>query len=178
MFTGHASGRIGRRGGAWAAALAALAATGCSAPAVQPPATRRALERLAAAARTDVYQRPVSLAPILAGRAVLYVFRTDCRYGAADLAAARTLAANPDVPAVVLVSRESAARLREALGPEARPNLVILSDSDGVLMEALPTRFVPRVVAVAGFRVLLDHTGQGGAGLGGAGLAAAAGGGR
>jgi peroxiredoxin len=174
MFTGHAACRIGRRGAAQAAALAALVGLGCAAPAIQPPATRASLERLAAAATADIYQRPVSLAPLLAGRAVLYFFRTDCRYCAADLAAARALAAKPDVPALVLVSRESVARLRAVLGPAPLPGLVVLSDSAGALMDsALITPFVPRVVAVASFRVLLDHTGQGGAGLDGAAEVAA-----
>jgi len=168
MFTRHAC-RIGRRGGALAAALAALALPGCAAPAVQPPATPRSLERLAAAARTDIAGRPAPLAPLLAGRAVLYFFRTDCEYCAAGLAQARALAARPDGPALVLVSREGAARLREALGRALPRRLVVLSDSDGALMDsALVTRFVPRIVAVAAFRVLLDRTGQGGPGLAGA----------
>lgn len=175
MFTGHRACRIGRRGAAPAAALAALVAGACAAPPVQPPATRQALERLAAAARADIYQRPVALAPLLADRAVLYFFRTDCAYCAADLAEARTLAARPGFPAVVLVSREPAARLRAALGAEPSPGLVVLSDSAGALMgAALPTRFVPRVIAVASFRVLIDHTGKGGAGLNGAAAIATA----
>lgn len=179
MFTGRDACRIGRRGAAQAAPLAALVVA-CAAPPVQPPATRESLERLAAAATTDIYQRPVSLSPLLAGHAVLYFFRTDCPHCAEDLASARTLAGKPDFPAVVLVSRESASRLRAVLGAEPHPGLVVLSDSDGTLMgSALPTRFVPRVVAVAGFRVLLDHTGKGGAGLSGAaGIAGSQGGGR
>jgi hypothetical protein len=44
---------------------------------------------------------------------------------------------------------------------------VVLSDSDGAITgAALPTRFVPRVVAVERFTVRLDVTG--GAGLAGA----------
>ncbi len=77
MFTGHAC-RISRRGAAQAAALAALVGLGCAAPPAQPPATRAALERLAAAAATDLYGRPASLAPLLAGGAGLYCFRTPC----------------------------------------------------------------------------------------------------
>jgi hypothetical protein len=166
MFTGHGVGRIGRRGAAQAAALAALVAGACAAPPVQPPATRQGLERLAAAAHADIYGRPVALARLFAGHAVLYFFRTDCHYCAADLATARTLAARPGFPAVVLVSRESASRLRAALGDGPSPGLVVLSDSGGTLMSAaLPTRFVPRVIAVASMRILIDHTGKGGAGL-------------
>jgi hypothetical protein len=167
MITRHAC-RIGRRGAASAAALAALVAVGCAMPPLQPPATQESLERLAAAATTDIYGRPASLAPYFADRAVLYFFRTDCRYCAAGLAMARALASRPGSPALVLVSREGAARLRAALGPHLA-RLVVLSDSDGALMDtALVTRFVPRVVAVAGLRVLLDQTGQGGPGLAGA----------
>jgi len=158
--------RIGRRGAASAAALAALVGLSCAAPRVQPAATRAALERLAAAARQDVYRRAVPLARVLAGRAVLYFFRTDCEYCAADLAQARALAARPRSPTLVLVSRESAARLRAVLGRRHVARLVVLSDSDGALMDsALVTRFVPRIVAVAGLRVLLDRTGKGGPGL-------------
>jgi len=165
MFTRHAC-RIRRRGSAQAAALAALVALGCAAPPLQPPATRASLERLAAAAITDVYRRPVQLANLFAGRAVLYFFRTDCPHCAPDLAAARALAATPGSPALVLVSREGPSRLRAALGPAHLARLVVLSDSDGALMDsALVTRFVPRIVAVAGFRVLLDRTGHGGPGL-------------
>jgi hypothetical protein len=168
MFTGDAC-RISRRGAAQAAALAALVGLGCAAPPIQPPATRAALERLAAAARTDIHERPVSLAPLLAGRAVLYFFRTDCEYCVAGLAAARALAARRDAPALVLISRESAARLRAVFGPTHPRRLVVLSDSGGALMDsALVTPFVPRVVAVAAFRVLLDRTGAGGPGLDGA----------
>jgi hypothetical protein len=168
MFTGHAC-RIGRRGSAQAGALAALVVLGCVAPSVQPPATRASLERLATAATTDIYRHPARVALLLSGRAVLYFFRTDCRYCAADLAKARALAATPGSPALVLVSREGASRLRAALGPAHLARLVVLSDSDGALMDsALVTRFVPRVVAVAGFRVLLDRTGHGGPGLAGA----------
>jgi hypothetical protein len=167
MLTGHAERRIGRRGAVGAATLAAAWAA-CAAPPVQPPATRHSLERLAAAARFDIYGRPAAIGPLLAGRAVLYFFRTDCPHCAADLAVARALAARPDLPAIILVSRESAARLREVLGPTPA-RLVVLSDSAGALMgTALPTRFVPRVVLVSGYRVLLDQTGEGGAGLGGA----------
>ena len=168
MITRHAC-RIGRRGGAYVAALAALALAGCAAPAVQPPATRRSRERLAAATPTDILGRPAPLAPLLAGRAVLYFFRTDCEYCAAGLAQARALAARPDGPALILVSREGAARLRKALGPVQPRRLVVLSDSAGALMDsALVTAFVPRIVAVAGFRILLDLTGRGGPGLAGA----------
>ncbi len=168
MIHRHAC-RIGRRGATQAAALAALVGLACAAPPMQPPATRASLERLAAAAWTDIYGRPASLAPLLARRAVLYFFRTDCEYCAADLAQARALAARPGAPALVLVSREGAARLRAALGPARPGRLVILSDSGGALMDtALVTRFVPRLLAVAGFRVLLDVTGQGGPGLSGA----------
>ncbi|HVO34989.1 MAG TPA: hypothetical protein VMT21_05440 [Gemmatimonadales bacterium] len=174
MITWHAC-RIGRRGSAQAAALAALVVLGCAAPPLQPPATRASLERLAAAATTDIYRRPAQVTRLLAGRAVLYFFRTDCRYCAADLAKARALAATPGSPALVLVSREGAARLRAALGPAHLARLVVLSDSDGALMDsALVTRFVPRVVAVAGYRVLLDRTGHGGPGLAGAVALAAA----
>jgi len=169
MFTGHTACRIGRRGSAQAAALAALVAVGCAMPPLQPPATRASLERLAATAATDVYRRPAQLARLLAGRAVLYFFRTDCPHCAPDLAQARALAATPGSPALVLVSREGASRLRAALGPRRLVRLVVLSDSDGALMDtALVTRFVPRIVAVAGFRVLLDRTGGGGPGLAGA----------
>jgi peroxiredoxin len=166
MFIGHAACRIGRRGAAQAAALAALVGLGCAAPPIQPPATRASLERLAAAATADIHGRPASLAPLLAGRAVLYFFRTDCRYCAAGVAAARALAARPDAPTLVLISRESAASLRAVFGAAHPRRLVVLSDSGGALMDrALVTRFVPRVVAVAGFRVLLDRTGHSGAGL-------------
>ncbi|MGD0992420.1 MAG: hypothetical protein ABR998_08115 [Gemmatimonadales bacterium] len=168
MITRHAC-RIGRRGSAQAAALAALLALGCAAPPLQPRATRASLERLAAAATIDIYRRPTRLARLLAGRAVLYFFRTDCPHCARDLAAARALAAAPGSPALVLVSREGPSRLRAALGPTHLARLVVLSDGDGALMDtALVTRFVPRVVAVAGFRVLLDQTGHEGPGLAGA----------
>jgi hypothetical protein len=168
MFTRHAC-RIGRRGATQAAALAALACAGCAAPPVQPPATRESLQRLAAAARTDIWGRGAPLGSLLAARAVLYFFRTDCEFCATDLAKARALAAKPSSPALVLVSREGSAHLRAALGRRRPAHLVVLSDSDGALMDtALVTRFVPRVVAVAGFRVLLDRTGRGGPGLEGA----------
>ena len=161
--------RIGRRGAASAAALAALVGASCAAPPVQPPATHASLRRLAAAAPLDVYRRTVPLASLLAGRAVLYFFRTDCEYCARDLAKARALAARPSSPTLVLVSREGAARLRAVLGRTHLARLVVLSDSDGALMDsALVTRFVPRIVAVAGLRVLLDRTGEGGPGLEGA----------
>ncbi len=173
MFTRHAC-RISRRGGAQAAALVALVGLSCAAPPLQPPATRPALERLAAVARFDIYGRTAPLASLLAGRAVLYFFRTDCGYCAADLARARALAASPGSPTLVLVSREGAARLRAAVGPGRLRRLVVLSDSDGALMDsALVTRFVPRIVAVAGFRVLLDRTGHDGPGLAGAAAIAA-----
>jgi hypothetical protein len=169
MFTGHAVCRIGRRGAAQAATLAALVGPGCTAPPIQPPATRASLERLAAAATADVYGRPAPLARLLADRAVLYFLRTDCRPCAAGLAAARALAARPGAPALVLISRESAARLRAVLGPAPLTRLVVLSDSGGALMDtALVTPFVPRVIAVSRYRVLLDQTGRGGAGLEGA----------
>jgi peroxiredoxin len=169
MFTGHAARRIGRRGAAQVVALAALVGLDCAAPSVQPPATRASLERLASAVTADVFGRPASLEPLLADRAVLYFFRTDCRYCAAGLAAARALAARPDAPALVLISRESAARLRAVLGPGHLTRLVILSDSGGALTDsALVTPFVPRVIAVARYRVLLDETGRGRAGIEGA----------
>ena len=168
MITRHAR-HIGRRGAVRAAALAALAALGCGAPSLQPPATRASLARFAAAATRDVYLHPVALAPLLGRRAVLYFFRTDCEYCAAGLAAARALASRPGAPALVLVSRESAERLREVLGPAPPRSLVVLSDSAGALMDsALVTRYVPRIVAVAAYRVLLDQTGQRGPGLRGA----------
>jgi hypothetical protein len=177
MFTGHVR-RIGRRGAAPAAALAALGALACAAPPVQPPATRASLERLAAAVTTDIYGRPAPLRSALADRAVLYFFRTDCRY-CSGLAAARALAARPEAPLLVLVSREDAARLKAAAGPERPDRLVVISDPGGALMDtALVTRFVPRIIAVAGFRVLLDQTGQGGPGLEGAAEIAARRGGR
>ena len=172
--------RTGRRGAARAAALAATLGWSCAAPPVQPPATRASLERLAAAATRDVYGRPASLGARFADRAVLYFFRTDCEHCAAGVATARALAARPDAPALVLVSRQSPAALRAALGRTPPARLVVLSDSGGALMDtALVTRFVPRIVAVAAFRVLLDRTGGGGPGLAGAVQAAASwGGGR
>jgi len=168
MSMGHAARRISRRGPALAAALAALAAAACAPGARQPRATGASLQRLAATVRHDVYHRPVALAPVLAGRAVLYFFRSDCVHCAADLAAAPALAARRGAPTLVLVSREGPARLRAALGPEPRPGLVVVSDSDGAITgAALPTRFVPRVVAVERFAARLDVTG-GGVGLAGA----------
>lgn len=163
---GRASRRISRRGPAVAAALAALGWVACAADGVQPVATDASLVRVAAAAHRDVYGRPVALAPLFAGRAVLYVFRSDCPHCAADMAAAPALAARRGAPAVILVSRESAARLRAVLGPQPPERLIVLSDSDGAITrEALPTRFVPRFVGAAGFRVRLDVTGDRGAGL-------------
>ena len=165
MTTGHAGRRIRRRGRARAGALAALCAVACAPPAVQPPATTESLQLLAAAVRRDVFDRPVTLAPLLADRAVLYFFRTGCDHCAADLAAAPALARAAGAPPLVLISREDAARLRAAL-PGPQPGLVVVSDADGGIMEgALPTRFVPRVVAVARGRVRLDRTGSAGGGL-------------
>lgn len=166
-ITGRAPRRIGRRGPAIAGALAAaLGWAACGGGRVQPAATDASLARLAAAARRDAYGRPIELAPLLADHAVLYFFRTDCPHCAADVAAAARLAARAGTPAVVLVSREGPARLRRAFGPAPRGRLVVLSDSDGAIMgAALPTRFVPRFVGVAGFRVRLDVTGDRGAGL-------------
>lgn len=165
-ITGRASRRIRRRGPAFAAALAALALAACARGAVQAAATDASLARLAAAVHRDAYGRPVDLAPLLAGRAVLYFFRSDCPHCAADVAAAAALASRAGAPAVVLVSREGAARLRAALGPAPRGRLIVLADSDGAIMDgALPTRFVPRFVGAAGFRVRLDVTGDRGAGL-------------
>lgn len=167
MSTGHAARRTSRRGPAFAAALAALAATTCAAGGRQPWATGASLRRLAAAARHDIYDRPVALDRLLAGRVVLYFFRSDCSHCAADVASAPALAGRPGAPPLVLVSREGPARLRSALGPEPRAGLVVVSDSDGTITgAALPTRFVPRVVAVERFTVRLDVTG--GAGLVGA----------
>ncbi len=167
--------RTGRRGVARAAALAAaVVGWGCTAPPLQPPATRASLERLAAAALGDVYGRPQRLGALLEGRAVLYFFRTDCEYCASGVATARALAAKPGAPALVLISREGAVALRAALGPAPVARLVVLSDTSGALMDtALVTRFVPRVVAVAHYRVLLDRTGGGGPGLAGAAQLAA-----
>ena len=163
MITGHAERRIRRRGRARAGALAALVAAACAPPAVQPPATPEALQRLAAAVRHDVFDRPATLAPLLADRAVLYFFRTGCEHCAADLAAAPALAGARGAPPFILISREGASRLRAALGPGPRPGLVVVSDEDGGIMEAaLPTHLVPRVVAVERGRVRLDRTGAGG----------------
>jgi hypothetical protein len=166
VTTGHAARRIRRRGPAGAGALAALAAVACAPPPVQPPATPEALARIAAAVRHDVFDRPVALAELLADRAVLYFFRSRCEYCAADLAAAPALATAPGSPPLVLISRERPARLRAAMGPGPRPGLVVISDEDGRIMgAALPTRFVPRVIAVEGGRIRLDMTGAGGGGL-------------
>jgi hypothetical protein len=143
-----------------------LVAAACAPPAVQPPATPEALRRVAAAATHDAFGRPVSLAPLLAERAVLYFFRTGCEPCAADLAAAPALAAAAGVPPLILVSREAAARLRAVLGPGPRPGLVVVSDEGGAIMgAALPTRFVPRVIAVDRGRIRLDVTGSAGGGL-------------
>jgi len=158
--TGHAARRIGRRGPALAAALAALAPFGCAIGGRQPRATSAALRRVAAAVRVDAYGRPVSLAPLLAGRAVLYFFRSDCPHCAPDLAAAPGLADRRGAPALVLVSREAPAALRASLGAAPPRGLVVVSDSDGAIMDsALVTRFVPRVVAVERFGVRRDVTG-------------------
>ncbi len=160
MFMGHAARRIGRRGAILTAALAALAAAACAPGGQQPRATGAAVRRLAAAVRHDVYHRPVVLAPLLADRVVLYFFRSDCPHCAAGVAAAPGLAARRGAPPLVLVSREGPARLRAVLGPEPRPGLLVVSDSDGAITgAALPTRFVPRVVAVERFAVRLDVTG-------------------
>ena len=166
--TGRASHRIGRRGTATAVALAALGAAACVPAPRQPPATDIALARLAAAVAHDAWGRRVDLRPLLGGRAVLAFCRTDCAHCAADLAAAPGLASRPGAPAVVLISRESAARLRAALGPEPPRGLVVVADVAGSVMGpagALPTPFVPRLVGVAGRRVRLDVTGEHGAGL-------------
>lgn len=165
MITGHAERRIRRRGRARAGALAALVAA-CAPPAVQPPATPEALQRLAAAVRHDVFDRPATLAPLLADRAVLYFFRTGCEHCVADLAAASAIAGARGAPPFILISREGASHLRAVLGPGPRPGLVVVSDEDGGIMEgALPTRFVPRAVAVERGRVRLDRTGSGGGSL-------------
>ena len=164
MSTGRATDRTHRRGPARAVALAALVGAACAPGHRQPPATDTSLLRVAAAARTDIYGRPLSLAPILAGRAVLYFFRTDCRHCAAGMAAASALAGRPGAGSVslVLVSREGPARLRAAFGPSARPALTVVSDSDGAIMgAALPTLFVPRLVGVERLSVRLDVTGDG-----------------
>jgi len=166
---GHATRRISRRGPAFAAALAALASGACATGGRQPWATGASLRRLAAAVRRDVYDRPVALSPLLAGRVVLYFFRTDCPHCAAEVAAAPGLAARPGGPPLVLISRESPASLRAAFGPEPRAGLVVVSDSAGAIMGgALVTRFVPRMVAVERFEVRLDVTGDRGLGLAGA----------
>ena len=166
MTMGREGRRIRRRGAVReAAALAALVAAGCM-PATQPPATDAALGRVAAAVHRDIYDRPVALAPVLAGRAVLYFFRTDCGHCRASLAAVGRLPGGPDAPALILISREDAPRLRAALGPAPRPGLIVVSDRDGALMgSALPTRYVPRVIAVERFRVRLDATGAAAPGL-------------
>jgi hypothetical protein len=164
VITGHGMRRIRRWGPARAGALAALAA--CAGPAVQPGATEESLRRVAAVVRHDVFHEPVSLGPMLAKRAVLYFFRTGCEYCAADLAAAPAFAARREFPALILISRESPARLRSALGARSRNRLVVVSDSDGRIMDgALPTRFVPRVVVVERGRIRLDVTGERGGGL-------------
>jgi hypothetical protein len=166
VFTGHATRRIRRRGLAGASALAALVAADCAVPAVQPRATAESLRKVVAAVRQDVFRQPVALGPVLAERAVLYFFRTGCVYCAADVAAAPGLAATRGFPPLILVSRESPSRLRSSLGPGPRPGLVVVSDSDGSIMDAaLPTRFVPRVIAVERGQVRLDVTGNRGGGL-------------
>jgi len=164
MSMGHAARRIGRRGPAFAAALAALAMGACAPGGRQPRATGASLGRVAEVVRRDVYHRPVALAPLLAGRAVLFFFRSDCPHCAADVAAAPGLAARPGAPALVLISREGPARLRAAFGPGPPAGLLVVSDSDGAITTvALPTRFVPRVVAVERSVVRLDVTGEGAA---------------
>lgn len=168
MSTGRAACRTHRRGQACAVALAALLGAGCAPARRQPPATDAVLLRVAAAARRDVYGRPVALRPLLGGRALLYFFRTDCPHCADAIAAAPDLAARPGV-ALVLISRESAERLRAAFGPAPRPGLTVVSDSGGAIMDsALRTLYVPRIVGVEAFAVRLDVTG------GGVGLADAA----
>ncbi len=174
MITGHATRRIGRRGRARALALAALLSracapaflAACAAPPVQPPATPEGLARLAGAVREDVFGRPVSVAPLLAQGAVLYFFRTGCEYCAADLVAAPALAAAQGGPALILISPESPARLRAALRPDARSRLIVVSDQrKEIMLRALPTRFVPRILVVEHGRIRLDATGAGRGGL-------------
>ncbi len=174
MTTGHAMRRIGRRGRAGALALAVLLSrawapaffAACAAPPVQPPATPQGLARLAGVVREDVFGRPLSLAPLLAQGAVLYFFRTGCEYCASDLAAAPALAAAPPGPALILISPESPARLRAALGLDARSRLIVVSDErKDVMLRALPTRFVPRILVVEHGRIRLDATGAGRGGL-------------
>jgi len=161
MSSGRAEHRTHRRGTARAAALAVLVGAGCAARPRQPAATDAALARLASAARVDVDGRGVALETLLAGRAVIYFFRTDCAHCAAGVAAARALAARPGAPALVLVSREGAPRLRAVFGPSPRRNLTVLSDVNGAIMDsAVPTRFVPRIVGVERFVVRLDATGD------------------
>jgi hypothetical protein len=161
MSIGHAARRTSRRGPAFAAALAALAVAACAAGPRQPPATDASLRRLAAAMRSDIHHRPLDLAALLADRVVLYFFRTDCPHCAAGVASAPGLAARPGAPPLVLISREGPGRLRAVLGMTPRPGLVVVSDSDGAMTgAALPTRFVPRVVAVERFAVRFDVTGE------------------
>ncbi len=168
MSTGRAACRTHRRGPACAVALAALLGAGCAPGHRQPPATDAALLRVVATARRDAWGRPVALEPLLAGRALLYFFRTDCPHCAAAIAAAPALGARPGV-ALVLISRESPERLRAAFGPAPHPGLTLVSDSGGAIMDsALRTLYVPRVVGVEAFAVRLDVTG------GGVGLADAA----
>ena len=158
--TGRAARRIGRRGPALAAVLAALAPAACAIGGRQPRATNAALRRVAAAVRVDAYGRPVSLAPLLAGRAVLYFFRSDCPHCAPDLAAAPGLAGRSGAPALVLISREAPATLRAALRAAPPRGLVVVSDAAGAITDtALLTRFVPRVVVVVRFSVRRDVTG-------------------
>jgi hypothetical protein len=157
MCTGRRRRRTHRRGPACAVALAALAAA-CAGRPRQPAATAASLRRLAVAVRHDAYGRPLSLGPLLG--------RTDCAHCAAGLAAARALAAAGDAPPLVVISREAAGRLRAFFGPPARGNLVVVSDEGGAIMRgALPTRYVPRIVAVERFEVRLDATGERGPGL-------------
>jgi hypothetical protein len=165
MCTGRRRRRTHRRGPACAVALAALAAA-CAGRPRQPAATAASLRRLAVAVRHDAYGRPLSLGPLLGRRVVLYFARTDCAHCAAGLAAARALAAAGDAPPLVVISREAAGRLRAFFGPPARGNLVVVSDEGGAIMRgALPTRYVPRIVAVERFEVRLDATGERGPGL-------------
>jgi hypothetical protein len=166
MFTGRTCPRTCRRGWVAVAPLAALVTAACAARPPQPAATTASLVRVAAVATHDVYGRPAALFPLLADRVVLYFFRTDCAHCAADLARASALAARAGAPPLVLISREGAERLRAAFGPEPSTGIVVISDSGGAIMgTSLPTRFVPRVVAVRRFRVRLDVTGSRGGGL-------------
>lgn len=163
---GRQGRRTHRRGPAGAVALAALAVATCVARPRQPAATGASLRRLAVTVRHDAYGRPLALGPLLGRRAVLYFARTDCAHCAAGLAAARALTAAGGAPPVVVISHEAAGRLRAFFGPAARPSLMVVSDEGGAIMRgALPTRYVPRIVAVERFEVRLDATGERGPGL-------------